>query len=782
MSQEPEDDPGTKRCIGPYRLLEELGEGGMGVVYRAFRSEPLRQEVALKLIRSDRASPRLRARFEMELQAIQRMDHPNIAKVFDTGFTDEGQPYIVMELVRGVPIDGYCAERRLSMRDRLLLFQQVCDAVQHVHQKGIIHRDLKPTNVLVAEVDDRPVVKLIDFGLARATDIQAFRATLFEELRRVIGTIAYMSPEQAGLTETDIDTRTDVYSLGVILYELLTDSLPYDPDLLVAAGPVAMQQILRQEEPKKPSTQLSEMGEAIGDVAEHRRMAPRALLREVSGDLDWIVLRALAKAPKDRYPTARDLGRDLQRHLRHEPVEATAPGVVYRLRKWARRHRAALIAGGGLAAGLGFAAWREAESQSLLFAAQREALLDSDAAQLAELERQAEVELWPQREQMVPAMESWLQRAAELAARLALHRQRQSAGHLLETDFCKRLATFAFEPQGAVATVRARAEWSRTIKARTVDDLADAWDRIAKDVKGDPRYAGFDLRPQPGLVPIGKNEQGCWEFALLDSGAVLAGKPGTDYRSDPEAAIVLVMVPGGPCVIGCAKSGGLREDPYAEHNEGPARPVELDPFLISKYEMTTAQWKRLTGTDPSNSEEALEPVEQVSWVECDSKLRRWNMMMPTEAQWERACRAGSEAAFGFGADPLSIAAFGNTADRSVGKKIWPDVDERIDDGQQWPARIGSYSPNGIGLFDMHGNVAELCRDAWTDDLHESNCRFEAGTGRIVQVHEDRSRGVHRGGSFRHNWLKARCSARFQIYATNKEMYVGVRPAMAIFSG
>jgi serine/threonine protein kinase/tetratricopeptide (TPR) repeat protein len=348
--------------IGPYRILDLLGEGGFGAVYAAEQREPVRRRVALKVVKLGMDSREVIARFEAERQALALMDHPNVAKVFDAGLTDRGRPYFAMEFVQGVSITHYCDEHNLSTRERLRLFIDVCLAVQHAHQKGIIHRDLKPGNILVTLLDGKPVPKVIDFGIAKATNHQLSAQTIYTETGRLMGTPEYMAPEQAGTSGLDVDTRADVYSLGVILYELLTGTLPIEASRLRAQGYEGIGRVLREVEPAKPSTRLTEprgrrasptrlraqarerLPESVAEIARHRHTDPASLRSQLKGDLDWITLKALEKDRTRRYDTAVALAQDIERHLNHEPVLARPPSASYRMAKFVRRHRLGVAA------------------------------------------------------------------------------------------------------------------------------------------------------------------------------------------------------------------------------------------------------------------------------------------------------------------------------------------------------------------------------------------------------------------------------------------------------
>jgi serine/threonine protein kinase len=388
--------------IGPYKLLQKIGEGGCGVVYMAEQQSPVRRRVALKVIKLGMDTKRVIARFEAERQALALMDHPNIARVFDAGATETGRPYFVMELVRGVKVTKYCDEHCLDPRERLGLFIQICNAVQHAHQKGIVHRDVKPSNILVANHDGVPVPKVIDFGIAKATSGELLTdKTLFTAYEQLMGTPAYMSPEQAEMTNLDVDTRSDIYSLGVLLYELLTSKTPFDQNELLKSGLDEMRRTLREREPHRPSVKLDGLrADELTETAFQRRVEPRKLKSLLTGDLDWIVMKALEKDRSSRYQTANGLAVDVQHYLNNEPVIARPPSRFYRFWKLVRRNQAlfAMIGAVSLTLILGFgtSSWlyvkeREARRQQALLREEAERARASESRRRIEAEASVKI-------------------------------------------------------------------------------------------------------------------------------------------------------------------------------------------------------------------------------------------------------------------------------------------------------------------------------------------------------------------------------------------------------
>jgi serine/threonine protein kinase len=416
------EGPGTR--VGPYKLLQQIGEGGMGVVYMAEQEEPVRRKVALKIIKPGMDSKQVVARFEAERQALAMMDHTNIAKVFDAGTTESGRPYFVMELVHGVPIMEYCDANKLTPRQRLELFVPVCQAIQHAHQKGIIHRDVKPSNVLVTMYDDKPVPKVIDFGVAKAIEQRLTEKSLFTQYGALVGTFEYMSPEQAEMNAFGVDTRSDIYALGVLLYELLTGTTPLERRRLREAAFDEIRRIIKEEEPQRPSVRLS-TSDTLAKVAEARKTEPAKLARLMRGELDWVVMRCLEKDRSRRYDTASNLARDVERYLKDEPVEARPPSAWYRLSKAARRNRTVLTVAGVVAAvvvlGAAVSLW-----QASIARAQRERAESAEAKRVEE-QADADAKLKKQEEERITERrQEKLDRAIEAAFGSDLEKARKA--------------------------------------------------------------------------------------------------------------------------------------------------------------------------------------------------------------------------------------------------------------------------------------------------------------------------------------------------------------------
>jgi len=739
------------------------------------------------------------------------MDHPSIARVYEAGATEDGRLYFAMEYVAGEPITTYCDGHSLSIPQRVAIFAAACDAIQHAHQKGIIHRDIKPSNILVTTQGETPVPKIIDFGVARATNQRMAEHTMFTQLGMVVGSLRYMSPEQADCRLLEIDTRTDVYSLGAVLYELLTGSTPIDVPTLEQTGYAEVQRRIREEEPRRPSehAQSTEEGRTI---ARKRGSDVATLRRQLAGDLDWIALKALEKERVRRYATAAQFADDLHRHLGNQPVEAGPPTRRYRLAKFVRRNRAAvvfvtaiaLVLILGLATSTTLFVANRASRQ--LAEAQRDEILRlSDSNALARLEDEAGT-LRPPAPDKAAAMHDWLKRAEVLAERLPLHRRTlndlRAEGET--TTGADGVATVRFADQqhefhylhlqklvadldvfvnpdphrGTIAKVRDRLAFAETIRERSLESVRGAWSdaiRSIADTRACPRYGGLVVEPQIGLVPLGRDpDTGLWEFAHLRSGApAVRGADGRLIMAE-ETGIVLVLLPGDCFWMGMsveAQSDASRPGGFAlaRYDEVPVHRVCLDPFFLSKYELTQAQWLRLTGSNPSQIQpwrdygmyvtSLRHPVENLNWQMADDFARDIGLTLPTEAQWEYGARAGSTGPYPYaGRDYRELRTRENILDESArvlarpgGWRYSPWHDGFVDS-----APVGFFAPNGLGLHDMLGNVPEWTRD-WYGPYELA---VVPGTGeRVVKEGAER---VARGGAYFFFWERISCQLRLNL--------------------
>jgi serine/threonine protein kinase/formylglycine-generating enzyme required for sulfatase activity len=827
LQQSPADGAGAAEApvsIGSYRLLERLGEGGMGTVYLVQQETPVARQVALKLIKLGMDTREVVTRFKAEQQALALMDHPHIARVFDAGATEQGRPYFVMEYVPGVPLLRSCDQDRLTVGERLRLFVAVCEGVQHAHQKGIIHRDLKPSNVLVSRVDGRAAPKIIDFGLAKAVGSRTGQ-TLLTDPGRLVGTLEYMSPEQAGGRDLDLDTRTDIYSLGIVLYELLTGVRPFDRREVRDGGDSELRRRILEVEPSRPSVRLLAQGAAAAELARLRGTDVRGLGRALRGDLDWIVLKAIEKDRDKRYASASELAQDVIRHQSHEPVMAGPPSTWYRLRKYVRRNQRTLVAAGAvvaaLATGLLVSIHQHAAAQAHLTNYRRMA----DVKRLQDLQA-AEQELWPAWPEKIPAMRAWLDRANELRARRGPHEQRLAE---LETalrggsgdpvtlgemawqrdtlaGLVAGIATLE-EPDPRKSTVRSvveRIQAAAAVGRISLEDQVQAWTACCDAVAASSVYQGLRMAPQVGLVPLGRNERtGLFEFWHVPSGDRPAWDAATGrVKLDDGTGLVLVLLPPGTFAMGARKPDpgpgpGPNLDPDATPFEAPVHSVSLDAFFLSRFEMTQGQWRRWVGDNPSHFligkpaaragrlVTATHPVEQVTHVECSTVVKQMGLSLPTEAQWEYACRAGTTTVFSTGDDPVSLLGAANIADEASraamsGNRGWTAQAGFDDDGHTVHAPVGSLAPNAFGLFDVHGNVSEWCRD-W---LAPFTLPVAAGDGaRLVPPAEVTSGRVKactlRGGSWFLPAYRCRSANRSQEMPHVRNSALGVRPARPV---
>jgi len=795
--------PGTQ--LGSYELIERVGTGGMGVVYRARRVDGrFERDVAVKVIRALGDPAELRQRFSREQRILARLVHPSIARLYDAGTTGDGTPYLVMEFVRGQPIDVWCRERQLDVKDRLALFRRVCVAVIYAHRNLVIHRDLKPSNILVTE-DGIPM--LLDFGISKLLDSEIGNDVTVTRERRV--TLQYGSPEQ--FTGEPLATSSDVYSLGLILYELLTDKPAYD---LSGLTPSQIEARICTDMPPPPSSRIDRLNAVNG----------RSQANRIRGDLDTIILKSLEKSVADRYRSVEQLDDDLRRHIEGLPIEARPPSRRYRLIKFIRRN---LIVVTGtvtlfisVLVGLVATFWQYYRAQ----AHQQEASARlSEVLQLAALHDLKALKadsstLWPAWPDAIEPLTRCIGRANKLLDSLDGFRhslavlegrmdplRRPKAFELTDSErqwwiqALQELIGTVEEladpdpSKSILADLRGRLARAETVQARSIEAHRDEWLEAIAAIKLDPRCGELEFKEQMGLVPLGPDRKsGLWEFWDVESGDRPNRNSDTgEWVIGEQTGLVLMLVPGGSFFMGMPepsedRPGFPRESGRFSStmgNETPVHRVNVAPFFLSKYEMTQGQWIRVVGTNPSayqtadSGHDRRYPVENMSWVDAVVGLRRHGMRLPTEAQWEYSARAGSDTLWWTGDELLSLVGYENIADKSFGLVASGDrFEPGIDDGSALDSPVGSYKPNGFGLFDVAGNVTEWCESQYVDYPSLEQCGDWIGLPPDVRSPVAR---VMRGGNYGRVADMARSRRRLYTPPSGASFDVGLRPARSL---
>ena len=814
------EESGVKRVgtrIGPYLIKRLISSGGMGTVYKAEQEFPKRF-VAVKVMHRGFLSKSALRRFEFEAQILARLRHPNITQVIESGAHGEGDealPYFVMEFIpEARSLVDYAREENLTIPQRLELFVQVCDAVHYGHQKGIIHRDLKPGNILV---DAKGAVKIIDFGVARATEADIYLTTMLTEVGQIIGTLQYMSPEQCEADSSNIDFRSDVYALGVVLYQLLCEELPYN---VGEAAVYDAARLIREEPPKKPST----------------------IKRILRGDMETIVLKALEKERARRFQSVAEFSVDIERFLKGEVISAKPAGPLRKLWKWMKRNpkvsaaaAIAILAAWGFIGYVMFWSYPQIKGEKAKLDQAFERIIRlSDAKVLANLEVEAGL-LWPAYPKKIPNLKSWVDSAEALLDRLPLHLRtlailRKNAlpyeeenleqdreerrswkftdrkiqwQHDALADLVSRLESLVDPVKGTLASVKERLAFAANVEKESILDHRAEWDRAIASIadrKECPYYDGLKINEQMGLVPLGRDpNSGLWEFGHLQTGTIPRRGEDGKLVLEERTGLIFVLIPGGAFDMGAVKPsennplGSPNVDPGAHARESPVHRVNLAPFFFSKYEMTQGQWLWFTKENPSYYDDEgqeryhakwnrngdpfsyLLPVEQVSWKDCAEVLSKLGLRLPSEAEWEYAARAGTATVFWTGDDKESLKGAANIQDFFFKKNSGTHLtvhEDWLDDGHVVSSPVGTFAPNPFGLHDVCGNLFEWCRDTSHSYVVApvDGTAYES-TGLTVRI--------LRGGAWHVAASPNRSAGRGRRRINHYEKTLGIRPAASL---
>ncbi len=813
--------------IGPYRIAERLGLGGMGIVYLAEQDTP-RRRVALKVIHPLLTTPSALRRFRRESDVLGRLHHRGIAQVYEAGTFELGngpQPYFAMELVEGLDLGSHAEAKKLDVRERLALIADLSDAVHHAHGKGIVHRDLKPDNVLV---DGDGQVKVLDFGVAHTSETSSLLTSKMTQEGQLIGTLAYMPPEQLSGRSHEVTPRSDIYAIGVIAYELVAGELPHQ--LAGLSSPAA----------------IRVLSEHVAPLLGRHHPSLR-------GDVETIVAKALEPDPKRRYATAEELAADIRRYLAHRPIAARPLSRYYQVSRLLRRNRSLAS---GLAATIAVLALGLAVAVrlSLSLSAEVESVKRLSALQDYDELIAAADELWPPHPDLIAAYQDWIEKSEALLQELPEHRVKLAELRKLsepmsptlpgsiqgeaaeQTAPRKELQDWTFpeteagrearwwhanlsklvtsldglqdEKEGllspaadAVSTargwsIRRRLAFAQRMRDRMApgEDWHARWGKAQEAIRLHPRYGELNLAPQAGLVPIGPDPTtGLWEFWHVATGDEPERGDDDTLKLTEEMGVVLVLIPAETFWMGASA------DPETEHNydpagrafEGPVHQVSLSAHFFSKYEFTQGQWSRFTGINPSAYAKGtptdvgfaptmLNPVTQTTWDECMQELRRMDLVLPSEAQWEHGCRAGTETPWWTGATRETLIEFNaiNLADQSAVRadRKWLAADDwpELDDGHVVYAPIGTFAPNPFGLHEVHGNVWEMCLDGLAEGFGFPSAKVDP-----VAPSDGVTHCMYRGGSFLTTSAFSRAGSRFASPRMRAYNDLGFRPARAI---